>query len=84
MAVYRLLDDAFGLAEGGSVLPLVQVLDYFIVCHEEADQGRTVTEEFIDSLTEVCAIFVFRFKNKNCNTVLRYLRDTCFGMWCIV
>ncbi len=37
------------------MLPLVQVLDYFIVCHEEADQGRTVTEEFVDSLIEVRA-----------------------------
>jgi hypothetical protein len=33
-----------------------QVLDYFIVCHEEADQGKTVTDEFIESLTEVLGL----------------------------
>lgn len=33
-----------------------QVLDYFIVCHEEADQGKTVTDEFIESLAEVLSL----------------------------
>mmetsp|Transcript_42487 Transcript_42487/g.106195 ORF Transcript_42487/g.106195 Transcript_42487/m.106195 type:complete len:118 (+) Transcript_42487:77-430(+) len=41
---------------GWNVVPLIQVLDYFIVCHEEADQGRTVTEDFIGSLTEVLSL----------------------------
>jgi hypothetical protein len=75
MAAHRLLDDAFG--DDGSVLPLVQVLDYFIVCHEEADQGRTVTEEFIESLTEVCSILELAFLLGG-PSIVCYLRDACF------
>uniref|UniRef100_A0A7S0HYW2 Wings apart-like protein C-terminal domain-containing protein n=1 Tax=Hanusia phi TaxID=3032 RepID=A0A7S0HYW2_9CRYP len=39
-----------------TLLSLIQVLDYFIVCHQEADKGQTATEEFISSLQSVVKV----------------------------
>jgi len=44
-----------GLGEW-TLLSLIQVLDYFIVCHQEADKGQTATEEFINSLQSVVKV----------------------------
>lgn len=48
-----------------TVRPLVEVLEYFIVCHEEADKGQTASTDFIDSLSSVLQTLAGFLKQPN-------------------